>query len=152
MRIFTWVRPQISGNPYFRAEGALTSYCQHSTQQAQTRMSRSANVCAFGLGLRCAPHSPGPIGPALAVRNHWKSIPKPIESPPKLSEAIGSDRLCRPTHPNRGPAWASVREMVLSAPPRASLRLVAKGDLLPEQNFPEVHFSIFHFDMSRMLQ
>ena len=94
--------------------------CQHSTQQAQTRMSRYANVGAFALRKTTVRTRYAPIRTALAWRNHPESSSAPIKTGTELAEAIRSDPLCRDAQPNREPAWASLREMVLAAPPRPS--------------------------------
>ena len=86
--------------------------CQHSTQQAQTRMSRSANVCALKRRKSCVGTQPATMRRALALGNHWKSIPEPVRSPQKLSDTIRSEFLRRDAQPKWGHARASFREMV----------------------------------------
>ena len=83
-------------------------------------MSRSANVEAFARRKTTVRTLPKPIRSALALRNHPESSSAPMKTVTELAEAIRSDRLCRDAQPNRGPAWASLRELVLAAPPRPS--------------------------------
>ena len=83
-------------------------------------MSRYANVEAFAVRKIAVRTRYAPIRTASALRNHPKSSSAPIKTGTELAEAIRSDPLCRYGQPNRRPGWASVREMVLAAPPRAS--------------------------------
>ena len=118
--------------------------CQHSTQQAQTRMSRCANVCALKRRKSCQGKQPARISFALALRNHWKRLPDPVRSPQKLSDTIRSDLLRRDGQPKWGHARASFREMVQFAPPRTSRGASAEGrksgSSCAEQNFVELYF------------
>ena len=141
LRVLIWIYRQIDGTPKFSRRRRTYALCQHSTQQAQTRMSRYANVGAFALRKTTVRTRYAPIRTAQAWRNHPESSSAPIKTGTELAEAIRSDPLCRDAQPNREPAWASLREMVLAAPPRPSPSASAqRGIFTRNKNFHEVHF------------
>ena len=120
MWIFTWIHLQIDGKSILSRRRRTYVQCQHSPQQAQTRMSRSGLLGAFAVRKIAVRTLPAPIRSAQALRNHPESPSAPVKTGTELAEAIRPDPLCRDGQPNRRPGWASVREMVLAAPPRAS--------------------------------
>ena len=143
LRILIRIHLQFGGTPKFSRRRRTYALCQHSTQQAQTRMSRYANVGVIEREKSCVRTRYAPIRTARALRNHPISSSAPMKTGTELAEAIRSDSLCRDGQPNREPAWASPREMVLAGPPRPSRSASATRGLFTRNPiFHEVPFCI----------
>ena len=149
MWIFRWIHLKIDGASQFSRRRRTFALCQDSTQQAQTRMSRSANVGAFKRRKRPVRTLSGPIASAPALRNHPESSSAPADRGGKLSKAIRSEGLCRDGQPNRVHRRASVREMVLTAPPPAPQEHGGSSQRTPHKIYRSAFLT---FDMIRMLQ
>ena len=122
--VSSWIYLKIEGETIFSRRRRTFALGQDSTQQPQTAMSRSANVEAFKGRERVVRTLPGPIASALALRNHPEGSSAPADRGGKLSKAIRSEGLCPDAQPKRAPVRASVREMVLAAPPPAPQELL----------------------------
>ena len=137
--VLIWIHLQFDGSRQFSRRRRTYALGQHWTQQPQTRMSRSANVGAFERRKTTVRTLPGPIASAQALRNHPESSSAPADRGGKLSKAIRSEGLCRHGQPNRGHRRASLREMVLAAPPPAPQEHGGSSQRTPTK-FIEVHF------------
>ena len=98
-----WIYLKIDGASPFSRRRRTFALGQDSTQQAETRMSRSANVGAFKRRKANVRTLPGPIASALALRNHPESSSAPADRGGQLSKAIRSEGLCCDGQPKREP-------------------------------------------------
>ena len=143
LRVLSWIHRQIDATRKFSRRRRTYALGQHSPQQAQTRMSRSAPLGVNKRALRVLRHHPARL---RSAETHDKApilTLKPVRCGFSTDgDMIGASDCCGSGEIG-GHAQASPREMVLAAPPRPSPAPERNRDPQPEPKNSRCAFLYF---------